>query len=53
MDPIPKSLNALGQPINRIVPPLFIEVARSQRMIWFLTHESSVAKLLFREFGSL
>src|SRR5262249_6623091 len=36
MDHIPESLHPLGQPINRRVPPPFIEGARSQRVRRFL-----------------
>jgi hypothetical protein len=39
MDPIAESLNPLGKPINRIVPPPFIEIARSQLVIRFLARE--------------
>jgi hypothetical protein len=37
--PIAEPLNPLGQPINRIMPPSFVEVARSQRVIRFLARE--------------
>jgi hypothetical protein len=40
MDPIAESLNPLGQPINRRVPPPFIEGARSQLVIRFHLYES-------------
>jgi hypothetical protein len=39
MNPIAESLNPLGQPIHRIVPPPFIKVARSQLVIRFLARE--------------
>ena len=39
MDPIAEPLNPLGQPIDRIIPSSFIEVARSQFVIWFLARE--------------
>ena len=39
MDPIAESLNPLGQPINRIVPPPFIEVARTPLVRRFLAYE--------------
>lgn len=39
VDPIAKSLNPLGEPINGIVSPPFVEVARSQLVIRFMTRE--------------
>jgi len=39
VDPIAKSLNPLGEPIDRIMPPPFVEVARSQLAIRFLARE--------------
>ena len=39
MAPIAESLNPLGKPIDRIVPPPFIEVARSQLAIRLLARE--------------
>ena len=36
---IAKPLKPLGQPIDRIMPPSFIEVVRSQLVIWFLARE--------------
>src|SRR6266568_836196 len=37
--PIAESLNPLGQSIHGIMPPPFVEVARSQLVIWFLACE--------------
>jgi hypothetical protein len=37
--PIAEPLNPLGQPIDRIMPPPFVEVVRAQLVIRFLTRE--------------
>ena len=39
MYPIAESLNPLGQSIDRIMPPPFVEVACAQLVIRFLTRE--------------
>ena len=39
VDPIAEPLNPLGEPIDRIMPPPFVTVARSQLVIRFMARE--------------
>jgi hypothetical protein len=43
VDTIAKSLNPLGEPIDGIVPPPFVEVARSQLVIRFCGRHSEAS----------
>lgn len=39
VDPIAEPLNPLGEPIDRIMPPSFVNVAHSQLVIRFMARE--------------